>query len=176
MQEHIIVIRDFFLTYGLYIQAIALFLYMAKARTLTAFAYCVALLLIFTSVHFYMEKHLTVMAQDPSLQLLVRNLWYLGFAYTHAFLVLLVLVICRRKALVIDRISKLVLTSCVALALLQIARYIDRVINNTDYLGLIYSVMLPSLNIAITTLICIAAISVYMGANKKAVYVDSTAK
>ncbi|MFT6267520.1 MAG: hypothetical protein ACJAVV_000318 [Alphaproteobacteria bacterium] len=162
MNEEIISARDFIQTYGLYIQAIALCAYMVKVRKATAFMYCVVILLIFTIVQYFMEKQLLVMAQDPTLQELVRNLWYLGFAYTDAFLVLIVLVTCRKKPLIIDRVTRLILFSYVALGLTQVMRYVDRVIYDTDKLGTIYSIVIPSINISITALICGAAIAVYL--------------
>jgi hypothetical protein len=165
MNEEIISTRDFIQTYGLYIQFIALCAYIFKVRKATAFVHCLITLLIFTLVHYFIEKQLLIMAQEPGLQILVRNLWYLGFAYTDAFLVLIVLVMCRKKSLVIDRITRLILFSYVALGLTQIMRYVDRVIYDTDKLGIFYSIAIPTINISITALICGAAIAVYVKNN-----------
>jgi hypothetical protein len=161
MNEELISIRDFIQTYGLYIQSFALFIYFLKVRKANAFVYCVVILLVFTAIQYFIEKQLIIMAQKPSLQELVSNLWYLGFAYLDSFLVLIVLVICTRKSLRIDRITRLILFSYVALGLTQIIRYIDRVITDNDKLGELYSILIPTINISITTLICAAAVYVY---------------
>lgn len=166
MNEQLINIRDFIQTYGLYIQIIALAAYIIKIRKVSAFIVCVVILLLFTVFHYFYEKQLLVMAQQDNLRALVSNLWYLGFAYTDAFLVLLVLVICRKRSLKIDRITRLILLSYISLGLIQIARYIDRIIYGTDKLGSFYSIAIPSINISITALICLSVALVYIPRQK----------
>jgi hypothetical protein len=154
MSVDISLIRDFIQTYGLYMQIFAFIAYSIYAKTTSAFFYCLLLVIIFTPIHFYLEKELLILGQIPKYEQFVYNGWYLGFAYTDAMLVILAVYICRKKALFIDSASRMIMISYFCLGVIQVIRYLDRIILESDSLGEIYGILVPTINIGVTLLSC----------------------
>ncbi len=153
MNVDIILIRDFIQTNGLYIQLLACLAYIIYVRKFTAFLYCLLLIIVFAPVHFLLEKQILSMTSSPDYQHLGYNLWYLGFAYTDALIVILTIIISKKKVLQIDSITRMILISYVFLGVSQVARYFDRIILESNKLGDLYSIIVPTINVSITLLI-----------------------
>ena len=75
--------------------------------------------------------------------------------------VIAVIYICRRKAFEIDNVTRMILISYVALGSVQVARYFDRIILETNAIGDLYSLVVPTIYISNTLLICSYAIYVF---------------
>ena len=155
MNVDITQIRDFIQSYGLYMQTLAFIAYILHTRKTTAFFYSLLFVILFTTVHFVLEKQLLTMGHNPIHEQLVYNIWYLGAAYTDALLIILVIYICKKKALAIDTVSRMILLSYFCLGAMQIARYLDRIIIESDILGSLYSIIVPTINVGITLLVCV---------------------
>ncbi len=154
MNADLVLIRDFIQTYGLYLQLIALIAYVIYVRKNDAFFYSLSLVIVFSFVHYMLEKELMILGQNPQFERLVYNAWYLGFAYTDAVLVILLIYITHKKKLKIDSASRMIMISYVSLGVMQILRYLDRIILEADKLGAIYSIVVPTINISITVAAC----------------------
>lgn len=126
---------------------------MMNFRVMNTFSVSVVGILLLTSVHFVFEKEMLELAKDESMQALVRNAWYLFFALTNALLIVIVTLYAKAKKLEFDIASKLLMYSFVALSLMQIARYLDRLVLESNVLGNLYSISIPSINITVTLLI-----------------------
>jgi len=154
MNVTIEIIRDFIQTFGLYMQIFACIAYILYTRKASAFFYCVLAIIIFTGIQYLLEKELLNLAKNPEYEQLVYNAWYLGFAYADAVFVIAVLYVCKKQSLEIGNITRMILISYVALGVMQIARYFDRIILETNSLGELYSVVVPTINISVTLLVC----------------------
>lgn len=154
MNVTIELIREFIQTFGLYMQVFACIAYIFYTRKSSAFFYCTLAVLLFTFIQFHLEKELLILAQNPQFEQVVYNAWYLGFAYIDAVFVILVIYVCRKNALPIGNITRMILLSYVTLGCMQIARYIDRIIMESNTLGELYSIVIPTINISVTLLIC----------------------
>lgn len=154
MNVDISLLRDFIQTYGLYMQIVAFIAYIIYAKTTSAFFYCLLLAIIFTPIHFLLEKELLILGQNPQYEQIVYNGWYLGFACTDSFFVILAVYICHKKALLVNSSSRMIIISYFCLGLLQVARYFDRIILEADKLGEVYSILVPTINIGVTILTC----------------------
>ena len=154
MNVTIELIRDFIQTFGLYMQVFACIAYIFYTRKISAFFYCAIAVILFTFIQYHLEKELLILAQNPNFEQVVYNAWYLGFAYLDAVFVILVIYICRKSALPIDNVTRMILLSYFTLGFMQIARYVDRIIMESNSLGEIYSIVIPTINISVTLLIC----------------------
>lgn len=154
MNVTIELIRDFIQTFGLYMQVIACIAYILCNRKTSAFLYCLLAVLLFTFFQYLLEKELLNLAKKPQFEQLVYNAWYIGFAYLDAVFVILVVYVCKKKSLAIGNITRMILISYVTLGCMQIARYLDRIILETDKLGELYSIVVPTINISVTLLVC----------------------
>lgn len=166
MNVTIELIRDFIQTFGLYMQVIACIAYILYTRKTSAFLYCLLAVLIFTFFQYSLEKELLNLSQKPRFEQLVYNAWYLGFAYLDAVFVIVVIYLCKKKSLTIDHVTRMILISYVTLGCMQVARYMDRIILETDALGELYSIVVPTINISITLLICAYSLYVLISGRK----------
>lgn len=164
MNVDIYVLRDFIQTYGLYMQITALIAFTLLKGIRHTFFYCSLLVILVGLTHFLIENQLQVLGQNPRYEQLVYNLWYLGFASTDALFILLTIYISQKKQLVIDSVSRMLMISYFCLGSMQVARYFDRIIIETDWLGNIYSVVIPTINVGITFIVCSYVISLALNA------------
>lgn len=159
-------VRDFILTFGLYMQIFACTAYILITRKSSAFLYCAISFILFTGIQFVLEQQLGALAQNPRFEQLVYNAWYLGFAYTDAMFVIAVIYICQRKQFEIDNITRMILISYVVLGSVQVARYFDRIILETNAIGELYSLVVPTIYVSNTLLVCAYVIYVFIVSQK----------
>jgi len=155
MNADISLLRDFIQTYGLYLQVVAFVAYVIYAKQRSAFFYCLLLVIIIAPIHLLLENQLLHLAENPDNNRLVYNGWYLGYAYTDALLVILAIYLCKTRALIIDSVSRMIMISYFCLGMVQLIRYFDRVILESDKLGDVYSIIVPTINVSVTVLVCV---------------------
>ena len=168
MNVTIELIRDFIQTFGLYMQVFACIAYILYTRKTSAFFYCLIAIILFTGIQYVLEKELLSLAQNPNYEQLVYNAWYLGFAYADALFVISVIFVCRKNAFLIDNTTRMILISYVTLGAMQVARYFDRIILETNSLGEMYSIVVPTINLSVTLLVCANVIFVLLSCRKNA--------
>jgi hypothetical protein len=168
MNVTIELIRDFIQTFGLYMQVFACIVYILYTRKTTAFFYCLIAIIISTGIQYVLEKELLSLAQNPKFEQVVYNAWYLGFAYADAVFVIAVIYICKKKALRIDNTTRMILISYVTLGAMQVARYFDRIILESNTLGELYSLVVPTINVSVTLLVCANVLFVLLSGRKNA--------
>lgn len=155
----IIQLRDSIQHYELYMQLIACMAYIIRFRTADTFVYMCVGILVLTPIHIVYEKQLLELATDPEYRALVRNIWYIGYALTNVLLVTAVVLISKKEGLKFDYASRLMATSFLTLAVIQVVRYIDRIVIETDLLGVAYSIAIPTINLGVTFTIIFASIA-----------------
>lgn len=155
----IIQIRDSIQHYELYMQLTACMAYIIRFRTADTFVYLCVGVLVLTPIHIVYEKQLLELATNPDYRALVRNIWYIGYALTDVLLVVSVVYIAKKEKLKFDYASRLMAISFLALATVQVVRYIDRIILETDVLGAAYSIAIPTINIGVTFTIIFASLA-----------------
>ncbi|WP_100656924.1 hypothetical protein [Alteromonas flava] len=151
----IFVVRDFIQQFGLYLQVMACLAYILNFRRADTFVYlCVGILLL-TPAHYVYEQYLLELAILPENQAFVRNAWYIGFAITDIAFVAIVVLLARKAQLKFDFASKVLAYSFVSLAFIQLFRYVDRIVLETDMLGWFYRTSVPTINSGVTLLIVV---------------------
>lgn len=88
----------------------------------------------------------------PELKHEVRALWHFGFAFTNWLMVLSCLFVIRKFDLKSAYTSIAVMSIYAVLGMLQLARYCDRFMLETDVLGYVYRNGIPAANTIITIL------------------------
>lgn len=148
-------IQDFIQQFGLYMQVMACLAYMMNFRRADTFVYlCVGILLL-TPAQYLFEQYLLDLAVYPENQAMVRNLWYVGFALSDMVFIVVVALIARAQKLQFDLASKILAFSFISMAWIQLIRYVDRIMMETDVLGQFYSTSIPSINIMVTIVIVV---------------------
>jgi hypothetical protein len=93
------------------------------------------------------------MAEQEEHREFVRNFWYMFFAFTYFIYVLVVYVITEKIKLKAKLTTSFIITSTITLGFIQLIRYADRILINTDILGKFYEISVPAINLAIVLVI-----------------------
>jgi hypothetical protein len=136
--------------YLLLLNIIALFISVLVLPHRTAFVAILLFIIILQLLHMWFEGYLLNILADTLEKKDVRTLWYMGFAVTDFLFVWVAISYCNLKELLRDKSSNFILLSTCVLGVVQMLRYADRVLINTDVLGDFYSLSIPTLNLGIT--------------------------
>jgi hypothetical protein len=82
-----------------------------------------------------------------------RHAWYFAWVLFNTLTVLLIFYVHNRLAWQYSKLSQYIALCCVAMVILQTARFMDRLIFKTDVLASFYKYGVPSLNIAVVSAI-----------------------
>lgn len=152
-------VKDYIQEYGLYIQLFACMAYVAKFKAADSFVVMVVGILLLGPAHLLYQNLLLDLAQLEQNRVMVRNLWYFGFAATDIMMVFIVYGLCTRWKLKFDVASKLMAGAFVTMAMIQVIGYIDQVITETNYLADFYMTSIPLINIGVTIVILSTALA-----------------
>ncbi|WP_100642979.1 hypothetical protein [Alteromonas facilis] len=148
-------VQDFIQQFGLYMQLMACLAYILNFRRVDTFvSLCVGILLL-TPSQFLFERYLLELAIEPTNKEMVRNLWYIGFAISDMVFVAIVALIAHFQNLKFDFTSKILAFSFLGMAWIQLFRYVDRIVIETDMLGEFYRASIPAINISVTIVIVV---------------------
>ena len=120
-------------------------------RRRTAFEAILFLSCLLTAFQVWFEIKVLGMSGD-TLQL---EYWYFGFAITDFFHSVVCVAICKKSKLVMDKGTIALLLGFAAAGILQLARYADRIIFETNILAGVYHSGIPTIN----TMMMVAVIS-----------------
>ena len=148
-------IQDFIQQFGLYMQVMAVLAYIMNFRRIDTFVYLWVGILLITPSQYVYELYLLELAIQPENQALVRNIWYIGFAISDMVLVAIVALIARAQKLKFDFASNILAFSFISMAWVQLVRYVDHIMIETDVLGQFYSASIPTIHIMVTIVIVV---------------------
>lgn len=111
--------------------------------------------------HLAWEYYLTSLFGIEEYKQFVRIGWYLGFAVTYLFHVIFCAWYCKYKNLIRDRASNTILIAFTLASFLQVARYADRNVFNTEIFQGLYTNGIPTINALCTIAILLHVMAVY---------------
>ena len=88
----------------------------------------------------------------------VKYAWYLFFASTDFALVFLCYYLIDKYRIPMQKASALILLAYICLGFVQVARFADRLVFNTDVLGGLYTSLIPAINGCLTVSILVYSI------------------
>jgi hypothetical protein len=101
---------------------------------------------ILSIAHLFYDAALMEMAKDESSRVLVRDLWYLGFAASNFAFVFICYKLLDALSIKPNRVTSFYLNCYVFLGFIQLVRYADRILLETDLLGQAYQLSIPAIN------------------------------
>jgi hypothetical protein len=114
------------------------------------------------------EVLIGTMFSDHSLRELVGALWYLGFASSDWALIFLILWSVKKFSLSKCYCTDTILFAYAFMGIMQISRYCDRYILETDVLGFLYRNGIPAINSIITIVVIGQSVIICRGLLKSA--------
>lgn len=100
-----------------------------------------------------------LMALSTQTPEIARHVWYLAWVVFNTFTVILIFYVHNRFKWQYSKLSQYITLCCVIMVILQTARFIDRILLETDALPSVYKYGVPSLNIAVVSAIVLWLIS-----------------
>ncbi|WP_034898897.1 hypothetical protein [Paraglaciecola psychrophila] len=140
----------------------ALLLILALKQKRTAFEVIVFITMLLSIGHLTIEYKLHKMGVNGGDVGFIRAAWYLGFSSTYLIHIVVCTLYCNAKNLVRDKSSTIILISFFIAAILQVLRYIDRLILETNVLGPLYTNGIPAINSICTIVIVMYVASKYL--------------
>ena len=140
-----------FSKYAQFSDIAVLLAYLFLVSRKTAFAIVLLFACVLGVLHIFWEMFLFKLLHINELRPIVASLWYVGFAATDFVYVMLAVSFCNKMNLTRDLICNFILFTYLVLGILQVLRYLDRIIIQTDVLGVLYKNLIPSLNLAVST-------------------------
>lgn len=145
---------------------VSLFAYIVVFNSRNSFVLSAGLYVALCLIHQLFDYHIMSLADIN--RVTAAQMWYFGFAVTDFIYVLLVYKIHDKLNLKADKVSRFILTGFIVLGLIQVARYIDRIVIDTNYLAEFYQVSIPAINVSVTALIAFSsAVSIIIHYYKK---------
>lgn len=100
---------------------------------------------------------------DQGYEQLVYHAWYLFFAATDFAFCFVAYTLVDRFKLEMQKVSRVVIFSFLTLGIVQVLRYADRIVLETDYFGWLYTASIPAINSGVTISVLVYALgAVYM--------------
>ncbi len=155
---------------ALLINLVALVIYQFIVQKRTAFSVILMMVCVLDIAHTLYQVQIEKLYNIEAYEDLVSALWYLGFAFTNLIFVYLGIKICTKQRLTTDRVSSFILLSYFFLAIVQLARYADRYIIETDVLAGAYRVAVSTLNVGVTVMVVVFVFTVVSKHFKLSVY------
>jgi hypothetical protein len=148
----------------------ALILVLALKQKRTAFEVIVFFTMLLSIGHLTIEYKLHNMGVNGGNVEFIRAAWYLGFSATYLIHIVVCSLYCSAKSLVRDKSSSIILIAFFVAAILQVFRYIDRLILETNVLGPLYTNGIPAINSICTISIVMYVASKYLTHGEIGVY------
>jgi hypothetical protein len=145
---------------------VALLLILMLKQSRTAFEVIVFATLLLGISHLTLEYQLYQFSKEEGSKEFVRAAWYLGFSSTYLVHIVACAFYCSKKRLIRDRSSSIILIAFLIAAVIQVSRYIDRFVFETDVLGGLYTNGIPAINSICTIVTVLYVASKYAASGK----------
>ena len=140
----------------------ALLLVLILKQKRTAFEVIVFATMLLGLGHLAMEYKLHNMGNNGGGIDFIRVAWYLGFSATYLIHVVGCALYCSAKKMVRDKSSSIILLAFFVAAILQLSRYVDRFIFETNLIGPLYTNGIPAINSICTIVIIMYVAAKYL--------------
>ncbi|MEW9796583.1 hypothetical protein [Alteromonas sp. CYL-A6] len=148
------------------INILVLILYSLIGRKISDIAILIVALFVLEGIHLGWELVLIPKIESGEDWELVLFLWYFGFAVTDFLMIGAVVKSCRVLRVELSKASKIVLYLHGVMGTLQIIRYLERAITDTDIFADVYSGGIQSMNAVVSALLVLSLIQLYVAERK----------
>ena len=131
----------------------ALLVYAITVKRLTVFSFVLLGLTLLEVIHLGIEHYFWYIYTSYSDYGVIQFLWYAGFAATDILFVYFLVQISRTLKVPLDWVSSFVMYVYLILGIVQVARYFDRFIFETNYLVTMYTDGIPIVNMVLSTVV-----------------------
>lgn len=131
---------------GLVVTLVSLLAYVICVGKRDGFVIVVGASCFLTLCHFVYDAWVMGLSDGDTDQQLVLILWYLGFAASDFIFVFAAYALLDNFQIPVSKASSFFLNCLLVRGFIQLARYFDRVLVETDYLGYLYSLTIPLVN------------------------------
>lgn len=153
-------LQDFLQIFEFKALVLALLIYVFYFSRNDSFTITLSLLLTTYLSHFLIEIFYQWSLDNGYLwQLIAYHAWYLGFALTDFLFMYLAYYVCKRKKFRMYKISEFIIFNFVVLGFIQLLRYADREVFETEVLDYFYTVAIPTIDGAMSLTICVYVVS-----------------
>lgn len=139
--------------FSLSLVILALIIYLLCVRKVTAFAIIVSSSIVLDFIQQWMRLKLQSLFHLTEYLFEINTAWYLGFALTNTLFVVLMMQVMKRVNLLRDRVSEFLIICYMFMTALQIIRYVDKLILNTDLIGFIYKTSITTTNVVVAIVV-----------------------
>jgi len=136
---------------------VSLFAYIVVFNSRNSYVLSVGLYIALCLIHQSYDSY--IMSLEGVERITAAQMWYFGFAVTDFLYVLLVYKLHDKLKLQANKVSRFMLTGFIVLGFMQIARYIDRIVIDTNHLAELYQISIPAINISVTLLIVYSSVA-----------------
>ncbi len=131
----------------------ALILYTLAVKRITFFSFILIGLLLIDVLHQGIAIYLRSFLSDERSQSFVFHAWYISFAFTDFLFFLCGLYLAKVFNSDIDRASQFVLYTYLALGVIQILRFAERLFTDTNLMAWLYAEGIPLTNLVVTAFV-----------------------
>ena len=131
----------------------ALLVYAITVKRLTVFSFVLLGLTLLEVIHLGIEHYFWYIYTSYADYSIIYFLWYAGFAATDILFVYFLVRISRTLKVPLDWVSSFVMYVYLILGIVQVARYFDRFIFETNYLVTMYTDGIPIVNMVLSTVV-----------------------
>lgn len=132
---------------------VALLVYVLVVRQITVFSFVLVGVMVIEVLHQGISFYLQSFYGDPSVVEIVFASWYLGYAATDFLFYGLTMHLARTYRFPLDPISNVVMKAFLIMGVMQIVRYVERLITDSDLMGAIYSNSIVLINMIISIML-----------------------
>lgn len=142
---------------GMQLQALfmGLVAYLLAYSRRDSFSICLLLTIALKMIQVGADSFMWSRQDDPFWHPIVYHAWYMFFGITDWAFVFLTFYVCKRYKFRLTFGCYAIFYSYIALGLIQMLRYADRVVYETNYLGFAYRYTIPVINTTMTIVVSV---------------------
>jgi hypothetical protein len=138
----------------------SLIVYVSCVRKVTAFIVIISSVVILDIFQQWYRSELKKLFYLEDYLFEINTAWYLGFSITNTIFIVIVVWCLSRGNLLRDRVSEFVIIAYLFMTALQIIRYLDKTVFDTDLVGFIYRTSITTTNVVLSLVILVYVLRV----------------
>lgn len=145
--------HEFLYTIGEYlilINILVLFAYQFVAPDKSSFGAILTIVVLMQMLQMWYEHFLIYSLAETFSKESIRIFWYMGFAVIDFAAVKICVSYCSYRNMTREKAGNFILLSVLLLGVMQLARFADRILIESNMLGWVYKHMIPTFNFGIT--------------------------
>jgi hypothetical protein len=138
----------------------SLIVYVSCVRKVTVFIVVISSVVVLDIFQQWYRSELKKLFYLEDYLFEINTAWYLGFSITNTIFIVIVVWCLSRGNLLRDRVSEFVIIAYLFMTALQIIRYLDKTVFDTDLVGFIYRTSITTTNVVLSLVILVYVLRV----------------